>query len=430
MPNTEASLVRVCKTERGWRRYPVVFNDNGRVKHEWVHVGAEQQRFSTGYYKVRFYRADQPQYDDISTDRKQRNDPRLALNALKEKLNRLDVAARAAQLGINIPAEQIRASEPSLQALYDKYLDQRKHQQPPLSDSTIGAVRRGPGRFVEVARSNGKHYTSQLESIDIDRWVQDVEGRGCSARTRADLYQAVKAFLDHLEIADKLVSKEDSRRWRKYVKKKPRVYHPDALECFFDGCDPQERVTCNFFQGSGFRRDEVRFLPWENLDLVDGTASVTEVTKIINGRVFHFRPKDSEERTVPLPKGLVEDMKRWKAAHPGTIFVFSTSKRTPYGKNHFNEMVKQIARRGRVECGRCDNCCLPGEERWVKNQTDQKRRHRKPYLRGCSDWHLHKFRATYATFWLRSGRSIKDVQELMGHSSLESTMRYLSDRRR
>ena len=143
MANTEASLVRVCKTERGWRRYPVVYSDNGRIKHEWVHVGDEQQRFPTGYYKLRFYLGAQPQYDDISKDRKQWNDPRLALNALKEKLNRLDVAARAAKLGINIPAEQMRASEPSLQTLYQKYLEQRQQQQPPLSESTISAVERG-----------------------------------------------------------------------------------------------------------------------------------------------------------------------------------------------------------------------------------------------------------------------------------------------
>lgn len=169
----------------------------------------------------------------------------------------------------------------------------------------------------------------------------------------------------------------------------------------------------------------MRFLPWENLDLKNGTASVTEVMKVVQGKQFHFRPKDSEERTVPLPNHLVEDLKRWKESHPNTVFVFCTRNSTPHAKNRFNEWVKLIAKKAGVECGHCENCSLPGNQRWLR-ETATKKRTGRPYLRGCSQWHLHKFRATFATFWLRSGKSIRDVQLLMGHESLESTMRYLA----
>jgi site-specific recombinase XerD len=39
---------------------------------------------------------------------------------------------------------------------------------------------------------------------------------------------------------------------------------------------------------------------------------------------------------------------------------------------------------------------------------------------------LHKFRRTYATTLLRGGMDLRSVMLLMGHSDLESTMRYLT----
>jgi site-specific recombinase XerD len=45
---------------------------------------------------------------------------------------------------------------------------------------------------------------------------------------------------------------------------------------------------------------------------------------------------------------------------------------------------------------------------------------------GC--W-LHKFRATFATWHLWSGVDLRTVQQWLGHSDLESTMRYLKPSR-
>lgn len=40
-------------------------------------------------------------------------------------------------------------------------------------------------------------------------------------------------------------------------------------------------------------------------------------------------------------------------------------------------------------------------------------------------WWLHRFRATFATWHLQSGRDLRTVQNWLGHVDLESTMRYL-----
>jgi integrase/recombinase XerD len=40
--------------------------------------------------------------------------------------------------------------------------------------------------------------------------------------------------------------------------------------------------------------------------------------------------------------------------------------------------------------------------------------------------HAHKFRATFATHMLQRGVDIRTVQELMGHTNIQTTMHYLA----
>jgi site-specific recombinase XerD len=44
---------------------------------------------------------------------------------------------------------------------------------------------------------------------------------------------------------------------------------------------------------------------------------------------------------------------------------------------------------------------------------------------GIEAW-PHKFRASYATKLLQTGTDLKSVQSLLGHKTLEATMRYLA----
>jgi integrase len=44
----------------------------------------------------------------------------------------------------------------------------------------------------------------------------------------------------------------------------------------------------------------------------------------------------------------------------------------------------------------------------------------------AAKYHPHRFRATYCTKLLQSGIDLKTVQKLMGHKTIESTMRYLA----
>jgi integrase/recombinase XerD len=64
-----------------------------------------------------------------------------------------------------------------------------------------------------------------------------------------------------------------------------------------------------------------------------------------------------------------------------------------------------MAKDNGLNCGNCEGC--------------------ESTLQECQQWQLHKLRRTFATTLLRNGADLATVQKFMGHSDLESTMRYL-----
>src|SRR5580692_6330217 len=55
MANRTVTLIRICKTEKGWRRYPVAFGKNGRIRPGWVIVGDEPEYYEQGRYELRLF---------------------------------------------------------------------------------------------------------------------------------------------------------------------------------------------------------------------------------------------------------------------------------------------------------------------------------------------------------------------------------------
>ncbi len=45
------------------------------------------------------------------------------------------------------------------------------------------------------------------------------------------------------------------------------------------------------------------------------------------------------------------------------------------------------------------------------------------------EWHMHRFRDTAATRWLRAGIDVRAVQTWLGHESLATTQKYLEPSR-
>jgi integrase len=177
--------------------------------------------------------------------------------------------------------------------------------------------------------------------------------------------------------------------WPRYTEEEPEVYEQEELDKLFAVCDAEERLWYEFFLMTGEREQEVMYTEWRDINLVGSIVRVTH--KPDRG----WTPKAYKEREIPIPTRLVKNLKAWKAkANKNCNLLFPTSGCNP--KLNFLDSLKAVAERAELE----------PENFW-----------------------LHKFRATFATRCLWAGVDLRTVQQWLGHSDMESTMRYLKPSR-
>jgi integrase len=102
---------------------------------------------------------------------------------------------------------------------------------------------------------------------------------------------------------------------------------------------------------------------------------------------YDWNPKTWEARTVPIPDDLAADLEA--SARPHKL-IFPGKEGKPNHK--LLRLCKAIAKRAKLD-----------ESRFF----------------------LHKFRATFATTCLQKKMVLRDLQKLLGHNDIKSTMRYL-----
>jgi integrase len=108
-----------------------------------------------------------------------------------------------------------------------------------------------------------------------------------------------------------------------------------------------------------------------------------------------WTPKAYKEREIPIPSKLAKSLKAWKAkANRDCNLLFPTAGCRP--KLDFLDCLKVVAERAKLD---------------------------------VDGFWLHKFRATFATKCLWAGVDLRTVQQWLGHSDMESTMRYLKPSR-
>ena len=177
--------------------------------------------------------------------------------------------------------------------------------------------------------------------------------------------------------------------WPSYTLEEPEVYEREDLDALFAACVSEERLWFEFFLMTGMREQEVQHVYWRDVNFSAATVSVTH--KSDRG----WTPKAYKEREIPIPARLLASLKAWKARSGGRCeLIFPT--KTGHIKHDFLSVLKAVAERAGLDP---DDC-----------------------------W-LHKFRATFATWHLWTHADLRTVQEWLGHSEMDSTMRYLKPSR-
>lgn len=162
---------------------------------------------------------------------------------------------------------------------------------------------------------------------------------------------------------------------------------------------------------TGMRVGEVCGLRWENVDLQNGSISITHSLQRQGKSLVLKEPKTKKSRrSIPIPQDVVEVLKTVRRQHKEDRLAIGSAGYDPRG----------------FVCAWDDG--KPLEPNWVGKQwrrirdddkEQAKKEERAPYI--SDGVRFHDLRHTHATILLSQGVSLKVVQERLGHESITTT---------
>ena len=380
MPNREVNLTKRVwlkdaknkhgQEQPGFRFCPVVLSANGRVKPDLVLVNGQEERHTEGgAYHIEWYEGARRRRLSVG---KNAADAAARRAAKEAELN-------ARNHGVAVVTEGQNGRRSVAAAVAD-FLEETKLTKKP---KTHAAYSTALNYFTE---SCAKVYLEDIERRDLLNFSAFLrDERELHPRTCWNKFSNIMSFLKAHNIRG-LAKKND---WPSYVEEEPEVYEQAELGKLFGVCDEQERLWFEFFLMTGMREQEVMHTYWSDINFAHATVRVSH--KPDRG----WTPKAYKEREIPIPAKLAASLKAWKAkADKACPLVFPTAGCRP--KLNFLDDLKAVAERA----------TLNKDGFW-----------------------LHKFRATFATRCLWAGVDLRTVQMWLGHSDIESTMRYLKPSR-
>ena len=368
MANREVNLTKRVQTPQGMRYCPVAQSANGRVKPDVVLINGQEERHAEGAYYIEWYEG------------AKRRRLSVGKNAADASARRLAKEAELNAVNHGVPLAKPENGRRSVAAAVADFLDETKLTKKP---KTHAAYSTSLSYFTESCRKVFLEDIERRDLLNFSAFLRDE--KELHPRTCWNKFSNVMSFLKAQNIRG-LAKKND---WPSYVEEEPEAYEQAELDTLFTACNEQERLWFEFFLMTGMREQEVMHCYWSDINFLHATVSVSH--KPDRG----WTPKAYKEREIPIPARLVGSLKAWKAkASKSCSLVFPTAGCNP--KLDFLDCLKAVSERAGLE----------QENFW-----------------------LHKFRATFATWSLWAGVDLRTVQQWLGHSDMDSTMRYLKPSR-
>jgi integrase/recombinase XerD len=366
--NREVNVTKRVQTPKGPRYCPVVLAANGRIKPNAVLINGKPEHHPEGSYYLEWREGAKRVRLAVGKD---------AADAGARR-QRKEAEINAVNNGAAIVTETTAGH--SLAGAIAAYLGDVKLTHKPRS---YAAYKTALGYFSESCHKLNVEDVDRHDLLKFSAFLR--EEREQAPRTVYNNFEHAMTFLKAQGIRG-LVGKND---WPRFTQEEPEIYEQEELKTLFAVCDGEEKLWYEFFLTTGMREQEVMHTYWSDLNFAASTVKVTH--KPDRG----WTPKAYREREIPIPTRLVKALKTWKTkAVKGCNLIFPTSGCKP--KMNFLDDLKAVAKRAKLE----------PDTVW-----------------------LHKFRSTFATTCLWAGIDLRTVQMWLGHTDIESTMRYLKPSR-
>jgi integrase len=335
-----------------------------------VIVNGQEEKHPEGAYYIDWYEGDTRKRKSVGKD---------PATALAKKL-RKETELKATSQGIAIETEATADAGRSIAASVTSFLEETKLTK---KLKTYAAYYKTLTYFQESCE---KTYLEEIDRKDMLKFAAFLrDEKELEPRTCWNKFNVTLLFLKAQGVRG-IVGKND---WPKFVEEEPEIYEKEDLEALFAACTPAEKLLFQFYQQTGMREQEVIYTTWPDVNLTRHTVTVRWKPE------YKWTPKNSKEREIPIPKQLADDLKAGKANAPKDCpLVFHTSGCLP--KLDALHILKAVARRAGLD---------------------------------EDNFFLHKFRSTFATWSLQAGVDVRTVQQWLGHSDMESTLRYLKPSR-
>jgi len=363
----EVNLTKRVQTPQGMRYCAVVLSANGRVKPNAVLVNGKRERHPEGAYYIEWHAGGKRIRLSVGKDAADASAMRLRKET---ELNNGDAT---------VP-EMAANGHRSVAASVADYLEETELTKKP---KTLAAYTTALSYFTESCHKLNLEDIDRKDLLRFCAFLRDEKQQ--APRSVYNKFENLMAFLKAQGIRG-LVGKND---WPRYTEEEPEVYEQPELDKLFAACNAAERLWYQFFLMTGEREQEVMFTYWSDVNFAASTVRVSHKPDA------GWTPKAYKEREIPIPSKLAKNLKAWKAkAAKDCSLVFPTAGCRP--KLDFLDCLKAVAERAKLD---------------------------------SDGFWLHKFRATFATRCLWAGVDLRSVQQWLGHSDMESTMRYLKPSR-
>lgn len=242
-----------------------------------------------------------------------------------------------------------------------------------LSDSTIKSYGNAFYRFLH---DNNFSNPATLDKKQIVKYLGGLMEKGLSSTTGHTLINALNYYYrlveNNLNIELKLPRPKKEKKLRV-------IFTPEECAAIFTTIDnPKHKLALMIAYGAGLRVGEVVTLKWGDILLAEQKIHVK------NG-------KGKKDRMVMLPYSVLVLLENYRALHPGNDFVFGGQ----FAGAHYSKGSVQKVMAAALE----------------KSGLSKK-------------GSVHNLRHSFATHLIEAGTDIRYIQELLGHSSIKTTMIY------
>lgn len=282
-----------------------------------------------------------------------------------------------------------------------------------LADNTLRGYRSIYYREEGLKNRFGNIKVKDLTSELIQRYVAHLDSLNYSAKNISNIISFLNVIMKHCikrhyipynPVESVILPRKDKR-------KDIKAYTYAELQKLLHLAENNNMVHTVIALGAlaGLRRGEIAALTWDNVDLSDNPSIKITVTKFrVTTRTSAKNSSGIKEpktsagiRTIPIPEMLADILRKQKVR-------YNTCK-LQYGKNFIDSNCVVFQCKG---AGYQVDSVSHAYDRFIKKYD----------LKAEDYGSLHQLRHTFASMLASLNTPIKDVQEMLGHSDISTTM--------